>query len=319
MCFSIRKKLALCMALVMLLTLLAGCHGDVGTSSETPSIDFESQAHIQVDTSDDDASMPKEESQPPLTGDVVVNEKKYDYKGNNIELLHVENQTNRHLNITIKGKYLDKDGKVIKEETQKFTAFPAGWSNYFSFYPRCAFDSFTYELETEPYTERAPCLRGNPINHLMTDSDGNPLASYINLTYEKKLTWNRALIGDLASPEPLVEGRMLNFIIEMDSTHPTVLIKADFHILILDTDGNIYITDYDYFDLYNMPWCHGIESNPAGVPHEGCYRATLTEQPRGGDESIPDNVQGVFTVIFAINEVYDYEDSREQALKSSRH
>ncbi len=189
MSFTIEKKLSLCLAIVMLLSMLAGCHGDVETVSETPSIDFESQSHIQVDT-----STPEEESQPLLTGDFVVYQKKYDYKGNNIQLLHVENQTNRHFNITIKGKYLDKDGNVIKEETQKFAAFPAGWSNYFIFYPRCAFDSFTYVLETEEYSKEAPYSLAPEDILKTTDSDGNPLASYLSFAYEKEMTWARSVL-----------------------------------------------------------------------------------------------------------------------------
>ncbi len=329
------KKLALCMALVMLFTLLAGCHEDVEMATGTPSIDFESQAHIPVGTPDDSStieesvpkeesttkeeSIPKEQSQPPLTGDFVVNQKKYDYKGGNIELLHVENKTNNHLNITINGKYLDKDGKVIKEETQKFGAFPSGWSNYFIFHPRCAYDSFTYVLETEEYTERTPCILYNhPINHLTTDSDGNPLASYINFTYEKKLTWRRALIGDLASPETLVEGRLLYFFADMDNSHPTATIEAKFHVLVLDADGNIYATDYDLFDLYGRTSATNASTEPAGVPRgDGHIFVTLTHQPIGGDESIPDNVQNVFTVIFAINEVYDFHDNADQYMKLS--
>ncbi len=323
------KKLALCMAIVILFTLLAGCHGYVGTSSETPSIDFESQAHIQVGTSDDDKSTPKEEStskeestpteqsQPTLTGDFVVSEKKYDYKGNNIELLHVENKTKNHYNITIKGKYLDKDGKVIKEETQKFAAFPAGWSNYFCFYPRCTFESFTYVLETEEYTERAACtLYSRPINHLTTDSDGNPLASYINFTYEKKLEWMRAV---LTYTTPYTEGRMLHLNVDMANTHPTVKIEAKFHALVLDADGNIFTADYDLFDLNGSSGSTNGSAEPGYVPGEvpveGYTEVVLIEQPIGGDENIPDNVQGVFTVIFAINEVYDFHDTAEQYLK----
>ncbi len=317
------EKLALFVALVMVLTLLAGCHGDVGTSSETPSIDFESQAHIPVGTPDDSStieesvpkeesttkeeSIPKEQSQPPLTGDFVVNQKKYDYKGGNIELLHVENKTNNHLNITINGKYLDKDGKVIKEETQKFGAFPSGWSNYFIFHPRCAYDSFTYELETEPYTIEVPHSYGGDVL-LATDSDGNPLASYINMTYEKNLIWGRAVIGNLASPEPLVEGRGLYLYAYLNNSHPDVAIGVNYHVLVLDTDGNIYITDCDFYDQVSSKGSQSTSANPAGIPTEGHDDCILTQQHLGGDENIPDNVQGVFTVIFAITDVYDNED-----------
>ncbi len=296
------KKLALCMALVMLLVFLAGCHGDVGTSSETPSIDFESQAHIQVNTSEDDTSMPTEESQPPLTGDVVVNEKKYDYKGNNIELLHVENQTNRHLNITIKGKYLDKDGNVIKEETQEFGAFPSGWSNYFIFYPECAFDSFTYVLETEEYTKEVLYRSGNTqFSLLATDSDGNPLASYINFVYDEDLTWGRHVI---LSSSYTTEARGLYLRLYMSSVHPTVTIGAEYHVLILDADGNVYSTGYvnDWTTQY-----HGSVGQTANDT-DGRDSILLMHQPLGGEETVPDNVQGVFTPIFAIKQVYDFKD-----------
>ncbi len=310
MYYAVEKKLPLCLAIVMLLALLAGCHEDVEMASGTPSIDFESQAHIQVDTSDDDTSAPEEESQPPITGDFVVNLKKYDYKGKNIELLHVENQTNRHFDITIKGKYLDKDGKVIKEESQKFAAFPAGWSNYFIFYPECAFDSFTYELKTEEYSKEVPDIVDNRVILKTSDDDGIPFASYIGFTHEKELKWRRDV---LANTYPYREGRGLYFYVDMYNNHPTITIGADFHVLVFDTDGNIYETDCDYYAQEGSS--SFIAEKPIGKS-DGAYKdVNLKEQPVGEDESIPDNVQGVFTAIFAIKAVYDWEDFREQALK----
>lgn len=301
MSFTIEKKLSLCLAIVMLLSMLTGCHEDVETASGTPSIDFESQAHIQVGTSNDDASTPAEESQSPLTGDFVVNLKKYDYNGNNIELLHVENKTNNHYNVTIKGKYLDKDGKVIKEETQKFAAFPAGWSNYFIFYPRSAFDSFTYELKTEAYTREAPYSLNSERTVLTTDSDGNPLASYLSVAYEKEMRWGRHVITYTSTD---VEGRGMFFYLDVRNNHPAVTIGARYHVLVLDAEGNVYLTDYDYFDL-----CGGGAQNISQTTANDIkIGAFLTAQPVGEDETIPDNVQGVFTAIFAITDVYDDEN-----------
>lgn len=91
---------------------------------------FESQAHFQVSTPED-GSASDDTSQEPLTGEFVVSDNKYDYNGANLELLRVENQTNRRFNVTIHGKYLDANGDVLTEETQTYTCFPAGWSNYF--------------------------------------------------------------------------------------------------------------------------------------------------------------------------------------------
>ncbi len=190
MCF---KKLALCMAIVMLLALFAGCHEDVETVSEGTVSDFESQAHIPVEISDDVSSNASadvsndvsendasgEVSNVSLTGEIVVNEKKYDYKGNNIELLHVENQTNLHLNVTVHGTYFDADKKVIKEESQTITALPSGQATYVIFCPYKPFDSFTYTVKTEKFVP----------DSIYADQDGTPYAAYLTLSFKRDLKW----------------------------------------------------------------------------------------------------------------------------------
>ncbi len=307
---NIKRISSLSMVFLMLLALLAGCakeeQNPVGTVS-----DYESQAHIQVSVPED-ASTPEEASQTPLTGEFVVSEKKYDYKNANLMLLYVENQTNRHFNVTIKGKYLDASGKVIKEETQTFGAFPAGWSNHFIFYPKIAFDSFTYELETDDYTKEVHDIFDSSLIIDTLDNDGNPLTSYIELTYEKKLVWDRALVG---GTDDLKEGRMLLLNAEMMNNHPTVTISVEFHVILLDADGNIYLTDFDYSN--NDAAVSGTLTTPVGGSDNGRSRfiVPLKEQLRGLDESIPDNVQGVFTAIFAIRDVCDYDKLMEKLLK----
>ncbi len=313
MSFTLRKKFALCLALVMLLALFAGCHEDVETVSEGTVSDFESQAHIPVEISDDVSSNVSDDvsnevsageiSSVPLTGEIVVNEKKYDYKGNNIELLHVENQTNLHLNVTIKGTYLDADKKVIKEETQTFTAFPSGWSTYFIFYPYKSFNSFTYTVKTERYVPEP----------LHADESGTPYASFITLSFKRNLQWKRW---------PLFsgEGSALCFEGDATNTHPSKTLISQFNVLVLDENGEIYATDYDWSDPSSLyPAREGSMSGfpkpPMGVEDPvNKKNICLRKSEKGKEEPISDTLQSTFTIIYAIREVVDEEEAMKQAM-----
>ncbi len=308
------KKLALCMAIMMLLALLAGCHEDVETVSEGTVSDFESQAHIPVEISDDVLSNASadvsndvsagEISSVPLTGEIVVNEKKYDYKGNNIELLHVENQTNLHLNVTVRGTYFDADKKVIKEESQTFTAFPSGWSTYFIFYPYKPFDSFTYTVETERYIPEP----------LHADESGTPYVSFITLSFKRNLQW---ILCFFRNGE---EGRALCFGGDATNTHPSKTLISQFNVLVLDENGEIYATDYDWSDPSSLDPARegsmsGFPKPPMGVEDPvNKKNICLRKSEKGKEEPIPDTLQSTFTIIYAIREVVDEEEAMKQAL-----
>ena len=289
-----KRFFAFVLLLAMTLTVLSGCDKEEQTSAGTVS-DFESQAHFQVGVSEGESSS-GDTSNAPVSGEFVVSDKKYAYNDANLVLLNVENKTDRHYNVTIKGKYLDENGETIKEEEQTFEAFPAGWSNHFIFYPKIAFDSFTYELETE---ESVP-------GTMYADESGTPYVSYIELSYEKKLYWQRGVAGGDENGHS-IEARNLLFDAEMKNNHPTVTIGADFHVLVLDTDGNIFITDYDYSPV---PYANsGAITGPVGSEDDGksLTQICLLQQEPGLDETIPENVQGVFTAIFAIKDALDFE------------
>lgn len=287
---SKRKLLAVLLAFAMALALLAGCAKDqekAGTIS-----DFESQAHIGVSDTGDT-------SKAPPTGDFVVSEKKYDYNDANLVLLYVENQTNRHYNVTIKGKYLDENGEVIQEETQTFEGFPSGWANNFIFYPRKAFDSFTYTVDTVEYVP----------DPMTCDETGTPYASYIEFTYEKELEWIRFLSMEI-DPDERHETRALIFNGDLINRHPTTTISSEFHLLILDANGEIYKTNYDYRDSINWPDVDFYVADPVGM-EQGHSQVVLKEQERDDDKTIPDTVQGAFTAIFAVTSAIDYTLFRE--------
>ena len=286
-----KRIFAFVLLLAMTLSVFSGCDKEEQTSAGTVS-DFESQTHFQVSAPAVESSS-GDTSNAPVSGEFVVSDKKYAYNDANLVLLNVENKTDRHYNVTIKGKYLDENGETIKEEGQTFEAFPAGWSNHFIFYPRIAFDGFTFELETEAYVP----------DRLTSDSEGNPLASYMELSYEKTLQWRDGWGNDHGS---------LYFTAFMENHHPSVTIGSDFHVILLDANGEIYITDYEFIDNGTS----GTQCTPVGGEDDGknSTEIYLLEHSLEGREPIPETVQGKFTAIFAIATPWDMDVAAQRGL-----
>lgn len=85
------------------------------------------------------------------TSGFVVKDKIYTYGKNNVALVSIKNETDKDYTLTVNGTYLDKDGKVLKTETQTFCDFVSGYQRYFLFCPETAFASFSYTLSYEEF------------------------------------------------------------------------------------------------------------------------------------------------------------------------
>lgn len=134
---------------------------EVSEESSKPVVsDTTSEESSEFDVSDttstesskpDENSYTSDESQgeKPNAGGFLVMDKKYTYKGKNVVILNVENQTEKNYTVTINGKYLDKNGNVLKTETQTSNQYSANYQGYFLFDPDISFDEFTYTFETK--------------------------------------------------------------------------------------------------------------------------------------------------------------------------
>ena len=277
-----------------------------GTTSK-PAEPSQGTTSHSSETSQGTTSKPAESSQGTIsqpsggefTGEIVASEKKYTYNGNDLMLLHVENKTALHLDITIKGRYLDKSGKVIKEESQTYRAFPSGWSNYFIFRPKMTFDSFDYTFEVKEFKSTTAADKLYAYN-------GDPLTKYAELTYSKNLTWMEDWYDSTAA---------LCFNYALTNHHLSIPICIQFHVLILDEQGNIYLTDYELEDaVFGDGAFTGTSCTPVGGMDNGRFEAPcrLKIQPKDADRTIPSNVQGKLTAVFAIESVVDFNEVRNQ-------
>ena len=85
------------------------------------------------------------------TDNFSITHQKYEYKGNNVTILHIENLTDKAYTVTLNVKYLSSSGNVIKTEQRTFEGFPAKWRNNFIFQPKIKYDDFEVEVTTQDY------------------------------------------------------------------------------------------------------------------------------------------------------------------------
>ena len=165
-------KRAIIILLLLALTLALATSCEDGSSEDK--YEESNYDNISVFQPPDNESENETEngSASPLTGEFTVKDKVYDFRGNNIAIVSVKNGTNKDYSVTIKGSFLDKDGNVLKTETQTLDQYSAGYENYFLFEPNIAFDKFTYEIETSeadgPFFAKYFDFKYNGLNYTPT-------------------------------------------------------------------------------------------------------------------------------------------------------
>ena len=157
-----KKEIIILLLSALTLALATSCADGSGNDKYEES-NYDNVSVYQP-TDNESENQAEDVSSPALTGEFTVKDKVYDFRGNNIAIVSVKNGTNKDYSVTIKGSFLDKDGNVLKEETQTLDQYSAGYENYFLFEPNIAFDKFTYEFDT-------------------TEADGPFFAKYFDFKY----------------------------------------------------------------------------------------------------------------------------------------
>lgn len=134
----------------MLLTVLAvGCASVPNETESTGALFISAEP---VESFDEESRVYQETlSEETPDGSFLVKQKKYSYHEKDLILLDVTNETDKNYTVSIVGSYLDKDGNVLKTETQTVEGFAAKYQTYFLFMPKINFDAFSYEIALTPY------------------------------------------------------------------------------------------------------------------------------------------------------------------------
>ena len=159
-----KKILTLTLAALMLLTALTSCRMpekkdpfkeilEENPEMELPKSEVMEVAPVDpVDFHFEDVIEDYDNETESDGGDFVCKEKMYEYKGNTVTVLKLENHSVKNCTVTIQAEFLSAGGIVIKTETQSFEGFPAGWQNYFVFNPEMKYTTMKYTLDVEEYT-----------------------------------------------------------------------------------------------------------------------------------------------------------------------
>ena len=167
-----KKYLCFALATLMLLTTLVGCN----VKPVTPPDDNPTKQPGTTDPgtnpggTTDPGTNPGDTPNPPSgdTGDTVEYEKttthevgdgqfvfkeqKYEYAGNNLVIMNVKNETSQNYTLTIHYTCYDESGAEVLSETRKYDGFAANYSQNILLLPMKPFDTYTYTIETSPYS-----------------------------------------------------------------------------------------------------------------------------------------------------------------------
>ncbi len=218
------------------------------------------------------------ETQPPIenpdiptTGKLVIKEKKYDYQGANVMILNVENQTSKHLNVSISVKYLDANGKLILPENRYIEGFPANYQNYVILNPGIKFDKCTYEVKTTTHT-------------------GSAYMQYVTTGNNVTITAQPSIVDSHAGRDPRAE-LLIGF--RVKSSKPEYLYYSA-HFVLFDKNGEI-------FYLYTGGSSFLISNKGTGYRSQFYTYDNILYK----DFTLPDELNGKCTGIVAITKVAD--------------
>lgn len=293
---QIKITTAILLVLAITAAILSGCSEEGQAAGEIS--EYDSQSFIPVgDTSGESADYSENTAQ---TVGFVVKDKKYDYDGNNLVILNVENQTDKNYKITINGQYLDGNGTVLKEESKSYEGFEAGWSNYFLFLPEISFDRFTYTLEAEEYDGKcyAQMLHYNwrlqEIERGMSPEDWSK-------THEEQLAYESAVAnGETDVPLPTEHrSSCIDFVLGVNLDAPFELCVV-LDVVILDSQGEVFVA---------QPRCYNMKTDPNLVGDDnidwkskGIYYFTDSNS-----REWPDQLKGELTVLVGTVDVHIQE------------
>lgn len=199
------KKISLILGLIFVLTLVSSCGRKVTEETmkkNDPITDYDRESTAAVDGNEDG---------------MLVKEKKFEYNDANVEILYVENLTDKAYTVKIDGHFLNEDGDEIGTLSKTFDGYPAGYQNHFVFQPEIKYDKFTYELTVE-------------------DFDGTVLAGYLHAPDEVKVE----LCHSYRDGHDELYTDIIATFFPIYSTYSGIL-NMNYDLVIFNSSGDIYM------------------------------------------------------------------------------
>ena len=297
---SIVYAVSLTMLIISLVTVTSMSIQKAVSNRDPAGNEYDTMYVVDMETEETDPVTESEGDGLP-TGGMLVKQRKYNYKEDNVMILDISNRTSGTYDIIIKAHYLDENGKVIRNTTRVFEGFPSGYQNYFVFNPGISFAGFNFELSGVKSTEPsyAQYFKAGEKASARTcwghvDENGRFI---IPIGEEQVNYFPREVMVDC-----VIEDNIFM------SCEKRLGVVGD--VVLFDKYGDIYyIGDANVFSNRNdtLAQSFSLAAFPpvtTGIP--------VTEQPNGADINrwpLPDELSSV-TGLYAVKEVYP-ADERE--------
>lgn len=150
-----KNIISVVLSILFLVISMSGCTSLVDELPE----EYNAENIVPIDKYDNETVFYPNESGNDESGEsqnerIALKDKKYTFEGKDLIIINAHNKTVNNYEITVTGSYLDKNGNVLKTETQTFDQFATGYQHYFLFKPEINFEKFTYTLEVEETTAK---------------------------------------------------------------------------------------------------------------------------------------------------------------------
>lgn len=141
-----KKYMSLILAVILSVSVLTACTStpELGNGTQAPPIDsYDTERQFPVETAEDESNT--------VAAGFTVKEKLYDFKGENVLIFHVTNESTQNYTLKLRVTYKDESGKAVGKKAQTVRGFAAGHEKYLMFRPGVEFETYTYTLEAEPF------------------------------------------------------------------------------------------------------------------------------------------------------------------------
>ena len=141
-----KKQTSLILAVLLSISLLTACTSTPGQGdgTQSPPIDsYDTERQFPVETTEDETNT--------VAAGFTVKEKLYDFKGENVLIFHVSNESEQNYTLKLRVTYRDENGKAVGKKAQTVRGFAAGHEKYMMFRPGVEFETYTYTLEAESF------------------------------------------------------------------------------------------------------------------------------------------------------------------------
>lgn len=233
---TLLRRISFALLLVTIILLACACQQteeEISYYEFSQAIEsYDNESFFIPDTSGTDSEAAEDSNENEYShgettvGGILIKDKKYAYREQNVVIMSIENHTSDNYIVTITVDYLDKTSKLLKTESHSSQGLVSNGQTYLLFAPDIAFDSYRYSVEANIFEGK--CYTGG-----LT----------FELSQPREVFWPiMEVTNDLMTSYPQIEARVSYISPEpINISTVTVFFGSDGEIFNIETHGMVAV------------------------------------------------------------------------------